>query len=61
MKLSVVIPAYNEEKRIAETAATLTEFLPTVSQDFEIIIVSDGSKDKTFEIIKNLAKNKLVC
>lgn len=57
MKLSVIIPAYNEEKRIAETAATLTDFLPTVSNEFEIILVSDGSKDKTFEIIKDLAKS----
>ena len=55
MKLSVVIPAYNEEKRIEQTAEILVGFLPTVTEDFELIIVSDGSTDTTLEKIQALA------
>ena len=53
-KISVVIPAYNEEaiiiKTINETLKVLNEYK---NLDYEIIIVNDGSTDKTFEIVKN--------
>jgi glycosyltransferase involved in cell wall biosynthesis len=49
MKISVIIPTYNEEKTIANCLKSLKE--QTV-KDFEIIVVDDGSKDKTGEIVK---------
>lgn len=47
-KISVVIPAYNEEKNIKETI----ERVRKTSGDYEIIIVDDGSRDRTYEIAK---------
>lgn len=54
-KLSVVIPAYNEEKRILETLRAISGFLRNQSFQYEIIVVSDGSKDSTVSVVKNLA------
>ena len=46
-KLSVVVPCYNEEKIIENSAATIKKYLDGIQYDFEIIFVDDGSKDKT--------------
>ncbi len=54
MKLSVVIPAYNEGKRIEKTLYSVNEFLTKQSFDYEILVVSDGSTDNTGEVVKNL-------
>lgn len=54
MKLSVVIPAYNEEKRIAETLRDVETYLKAQSYDYEIIVVVNGSSDSTFEIVKKM-------
>lgn len=53
IKLSIVIPAYNEEKAIRQTIENLKKTLDMQSLEYEIIVVDDGSKDKTKEIIKN--------
>ncbi len=56
--LSVVVPAYNEEKNIAACLQNLFKALKGLkSLDWEIIIVNDGSKDKTGTVAKILAKN----
>lgn len=47
MYLSIVIPAYNEEGRIARTLAKIYDFLHKKDYDCEVIIVDDGSTDKT--------------
>lgn len=75
MYLSVIIPAYNEERRLPKTLAEIDKHLSSprfreainkfrvnqrldpresASTDHEIIVVSDGSKDKTAEVVKNL-------
>ncbi|HEC91526.1 MAG TPA: glycosyltransferase family 2 protein [Candidatus Atribacteria bacterium] len=54
MKLSVIIPAYNEEKRLPRTLREIDEYLKKQDYDSEIIVVSDGSTDKTVEVVKNL-------
>lgn len=51
-KLSVVIPAYNEEKKIAKDIEAVYEYFKNNSIDGELIIVDDGSKDRTVEIVK---------
>lgn len=54
MLLSIVIPAYNAERFIEKTLSLL------ISQgltETEVIVVNDGSKDKTREIVENIAKN----
>jgi dolichyl-phosphate beta-glucosyltransferase len=48
MKVSLVIPAYNEEKRLPETLARIGEFLRSEGEtDWEILVVDDGSTDRT--------------
>jgi len=52
--LSVIVPAYNEEKRVPETLREIDNYLRKQNFESEIIVVSDGSKDKTVEVSKNL-------
>lgn len=47
MKLSIIIPAYNEEGSIAETLWNITQVLKRESIDHEILVVNDNSKDNT--------------
>jgi dolichol-phosphate mannosyltransferase len=54
MKLSIVIPAYNEEGSITETLETLYEALIKHTIPHEIVVVNDNSKDYTLEILRNL-------
>jgi len=51
-KIGVVVPAYNEEKLIARVIETMPEFVD------RIIIVDDGSNDRTKDIIKKYQKNQ---
>ncbi|MDB5010613.1 MAG: glycosyltransferase [Mucilaginibacter sp.] len=51
-KLSVVIPAYNEEKNISFLVSELVRTLTSTIYDFELILVDDGSKDNTLNEIK---------
>lgn len=55
--LSVIVPAYNEEKVIGETVAIVSRYLVEKFPDSELIIVSDGSRDRTFEIAKAYASD----
>jgi len=50
--ISILIPVYNEEKRILGTLGKLTDYLRNKKFQCEIIIVDDGSKDRTMEIVK---------
>lgn len=54
MHLSIIIPAYNEEKRITKTLEEIDKYLTKQSYDYEIMVVSDGSKDRTGEVVKSL-------
>ena len=54
MYLSVIIPAYNEEKRLPKTLKEIDKYLSRQSYDYEIIVVNDGSKDKTAKIVRDL-------
>lgn len=56
-ELSVFFPSYNEEKEIENTVRKAKDILLKISKNWEIIIVNDGSKDKTLEIARNLAKS----
>ena len=55
MKLSVVIPAHNEEGTIERTVADTLARLDGTGKDFEILVVDDGSTDATAEILARLA------
>ena len=54
MYLSVVIPAYNEEKRLSKTLREIDRYLKEQFYGYEIIVVSDGSKDNTAGVVKKL-------
>lgn len=47
--ISVVIPVYNEEKRIEKTAEILVSYLRNAVDEYEIVFSNDGSLDSTFE------------
>lgn len=53
--LSVIIPAYNEEKRISNTLLDVDKYLSKQDYSYEIIVVSDGSKDKTAAIVNKFS------
>ncbi len=54
--LSIVLPAYNEEQNIVNTAKVLSELLEEHQIDYELVFVSDGSKDGTFREICKVAE-----
>lgn len=54
--LSVIIPSYNEEGNIERTAETLKNVLTEAGIEYELLFVSDGSKDRTFELVDGLSK-----
>jgi len=47
MMISIVVPAFNEEQRIRRTLESLLDVLPGLSREFEIVVVDDGSTDRT--------------
>lgn len=53
--LSVIIPAYNEEKKLPKTLSEIYEYLKKQSYDWEILVISDGSKDNTAKVVKDLS------
>ena len=54
--LSVVLPAYNEEKMIQKAADTLDRILGDAEIPYELVFVNDGSKDGTWAAIEAAAK-----
>src|SRR3989344_8597142 len=59
MYLSVIIPAYNEEKNIEKTIRSIFGYLTEKNIEHEIIVVTDGSRDKTNNIV-HLLKTELL-
>ena len=56
-KISIIIPTYNEQESLPFLYEKLNEIMAQMQNyDFEILFINDGSKDKTWEIIKQLAK-----
>jgi len=58
MALSLVIPFYNEEKNVREVISGLSDTFERSSADYELILVNNGSSDKTPQILESLARKK---
>lgn len=54
--LSVIIPCYNEEKTIGKTLLSIEQYLKEHDFSYEILVVNDGSKDKTSEVVLGMQK-----
>jgi len=54
--LSVIVPCYNEEKRLPDTLLEMDKFFSEKDYAYEIIVFDDGSKDKTKEVASNFKK-----
>lgn len=52
--ISIIIPAFNEEGSIQKVVTRCLEVLPKLFEQFEIIAINDGSKDRTGEILGSL-------
>ena len=55
-RLSVILPAYNEEQMLAKTCRTLKKILDLAEINYELVIVDDGSTDQTWKIIEETAE-----
>jgi glycosyltransferase involved in cell wall biosynthesis len=51
-RISIVIPAFNESRRIADSLRSVREFLGRTALSFEILVVDDGSTDETATIVR---------
>ena len=54
--MSIVLPAYNEEQMIEKTAGTIARLMENEDISYELVFVNDGSKDQTWERIKEASK-----
>ena len=61
MKLSIVVAFYNEEKMIEKTHGEISKQLqlmqPDTIDEYELVYINDGSKDKTLSLMKQMAQN----
>ena len=62
-KISIIVPAYNEEESLPYLFERLNKLMDSIKEyEFEILFVNDGSKDKTYELIKEYrAKDPRYC
>lgn len=60
LQISVIIPAYNEEKAIKGVINNLLDFLPTQNIDFEILVINDGSTDLTSQHAKSFPQIRVI-
>jgi len=56
LKISLLIPFYNEEQQIPLTLATVTPILEATGYDFELVLVDDGSRDQTWSVIEKASR-----
>ena len=58
MKLSIVIPCYNEEAVIETSYKRFTDVMEANGYDYELLFVNDGSKDRTEELLIDFAEGE---
>ncbi len=55
--ISVVIPIYNSQNTLVDLVQRLTQVMPTICSEYEIILVNDNSRDQSWEIIEKLSQS----
>lgn len=60
LQYSVIVPIYNEEESVLDLHKRICQIMQNISKSYEIIFIDDGSRDKSFEIIKNLSPLKII-
>lgn len=59
--ISILVPAYNEEKRIGGTLESISNFFDSKGTDYEIVVAVDGVSDRTKEIVEShMQRNKKI-
>jgi len=58
IKLSVIFPAYNEEQNIGRAVDSALQVLEKISDNYEVIVVNDGSRDSTEKIVQQIYGHK---
>jgi dolichyl-phosphate beta-glucosyltransferase len=56
-EISIIVPAYNEEALITNTLDGLNSYMKTRSEQYEIVVIDDGSQDRTITCIQNWQKH----
>ena len=57
LSISVVLPAYNEEENVGQAVRSVLEVMEPLTPDYEVIVVDDGSRDRTSEVVEELAES----
>lgn len=55
--ISVVLPAYNEEENVGQAVRSVLEVMEAITPDYEVVVVDDGSRDRTSEVVEELAES----
>jgi glycosyltransferase involved in cell wall biosynthesis len=58
ISISIVIPAYNEGRRLPDTLSALAAFLETTGWSWDLVVVDDGSADGTAELAEQVARRE---
>lgn len=57
LSMSVVLPAYNEEENVGQAVRSVLEVMQPLTPSYEVIVVDDGSRDRTSEVVEELAES----
>src|SRR5829696_3029331 len=57
LEISIVVPVYNEEESINDLVAAITSAMEGYSDSYEVVLVDDGSTDKSFSLLRESARN----
>ena len=60
MLISIIIPVYNSAHTLKELTTRIKTTLGTITEDFEIIFINDGSEDNSWDIIQALEKKNVL-
>lgn len=56
VELSIIVPAYNEERRLPPTLIDIIDFFDRKAFSYEVLVIDDGSKDTTAEVVRKFER-----